>query len=57
MVNLETMHAALPGDAGAGAGALIPGLCDGAAASLITASEQGFALDSFKAVMVPETRG
>jgi len=30
---------------------------DGAAASLITASEQGFALDSFKAVMVPETRG
>ncbi len=30
---------------------------DGAAASLITANEQGFALDSFKAVMVPETRG
>src|ERR1700723_1171507 len=30
---------------------------DGAAASLISASEQGFALDSFKAVMVPETRG
>src|ERR1700743_3704287 len=30
---------------------------DGAAASLITAFEQGFALDSFKAVMVPETRG
>jgi alpha-pyrone synthase len=30
---------------------------DGAAASLITAYEQGFALDSFKAVMVPETRG
>ena len=30
---------------------------DGAAASLITASEQGLALDSFKAVMVPETRG
>jgi predicted naringenin-chalcone synthase len=30
---------------------------DGAAASLITASKQGFALDSFKAVMVPETRG
>ena len=30
---------------------------DGAAASLITACEQGFALDSFKAVMVPETRG
>ena len=30
---------------------------DGAAASLITAGEQGFALDSFKAVMVPETRG
>ena len=29
---------------------------DGAAASLITAHEQGFALDSFKAVMVPETR-
>jgi predicted naringenin-chalcone synthase len=29
---------------------------DGAAASLITAREQGFALDSFKAVMVPETR-
>jgi predicted naringenin-chalcone synthase len=28
---------------------------DGAAASLITAREQGFALDSFKAVMVPET--
>jgi alpha-pyrone synthase len=26
------------------------------AASLITACEQGFALDSFKAVMVPETR-
>lgn len=30
---------------------------DGASASLITAQEQGFALDSFKAVMVPETRG
>ena len=30
---------------------------DGAAASLITAREVGFALDSFKAVMVPETRG
>jgi alpha-pyrone synthase len=30
---------------------------DGAAASLITAREQGFALDSFKAEMVPETRG
>src|ERR1700691_4020357 len=30
---------------------------DGAAASLITACEQGFALDSFKAVMMPETRG
>jgi predicted naringenin-chalcone synthase len=30
---------------------------DGAAASLISAREQGFALDSFKAVMVPETRG
>src|ERR1700727_1547065 len=30
---------------------------DGAAASLITAHEQGFALDSFKAVMVPDTRG
>jgi predicted naringenin-chalcone synthase len=30
---------------------------DGAAASLITGIEQGFALDSFKAVMVPETRG
>jgi predicted naringenin-chalcone synthase len=30
---------------------------DGAAASLITARELGFALDSFKAVMVPETRG
>ncbi len=30
---------------------------DGAAASLITAREQGFALDSFKTVMVPETRG
>ena len=30
---------------------------DGAAASLITAREQGFALDSFKAVMVPRTRG
>jgi predicted naringenin-chalcone synthase len=29
---------------------------DGAAASLITAHEQGFALDSFKAVMAPETR-
>jgi predicted naringenin-chalcone synthase len=29
---------------------------DGAAASLITASEQGFALDSFKAVTVPDTR-
>lgn len=29
---------------------------DGAAASLITAREQGFALDSFKAVMVPNTR-
>ena len=29
---------------------------DGAAASLITAREQGFALDSFNAVMVPETR-
>jgi alpha-pyrone synthase len=30
---------------------------DGAAASLISACEQGFALDSFKAVTVPETRG
>ena len=30
---------------------------DGAAASLITGREQGFALDSFKAVMVPETKG
>lgn len=30
---------------------------DGAAASLVTAREQGFALDSFKAVIVPETRG
>ncbi len=30
---------------------------DGAAANLITTHEQGFALDSFKAVMVPETRG
>lgn len=30
---------------------------DGAAASLITAHEHGLALDSFKAVMVPETRG
>jgi alpha-pyrone synthase len=30
---------------------------DGAAASLISADEQGFALDSFKAVMVPATRG
>ncbi len=30
---------------------------DGAAASLITAREQGFALDSFKAVVVPGTRG
>jgi len=30
---------------------------DGAAASLITGHDQGFALDSFKAVMVPETRG
>ncbi len=29
---------------------------DGAAASLITAHEHGFALDSFKAMMVPETR-
>jgi predicted naringenin-chalcone synthase len=29
---------------------------DGAAASLITAREQGLAMDSFKAVMVPETR-
>lgn len=29
---------------------------DGAAASLVTAREQGLALDSFKAVMVPETR-
>jgi predicted naringenin-chalcone synthase len=29
---------------------------DGAAASLITAREHGFALDSFRAVMVPETR-
>jgi alpha-pyrone synthase len=29
---------------------------DGAAASLITAREQGFALDSFKAMMVPDTR-
>jgi alpha-pyrone synthase len=29
---------------------------DGAAASLITSSEQGLALDSFKAVMVPGTR-
>lgn len=30
---------------------------DGAAASLITADVQGFALDSFKAMMVPGTRG
>jgi len=30
---------------------------DGAAASLITGQEQGFAMDSFKALMVPETRG
>ena len=30
---------------------------DGAAASLMAAREQGFALDSFKAVMVPETGG
>jgi predicted naringenin-chalcone synthase len=30
---------------------------DGAAASLISPREQGFALDGFKAVMVPETRG
>jgi predicted naringenin-chalcone synthase len=30
---------------------------DGAAASLISAREHGFALDSFKAVTVPETRG
>ena len=30
---------------------------DGAAASLITAREQGLALDSFKAVTVPATRG
>src|SRR6201996_2115543 len=30
---------------------------DGAAASLITACEQGFALDSFQAEIVPETRG
>ena len=30
---------------------------DGAAASLISAREEGFALDSFKAVMVPRTRG
>jgi predicted naringenin-chalcone synthase len=29
---------------------------DGAAASLITARDEGFALDSFKAVMVPQTR-
>ncbi len=29
---------------------------DGAAASLITAQEQGLALDSFEAIMVPETR-
>jgi len=30
---------------------------DGAAASLISGREQGFALDSFRAVTVPETRG
>jgi alpha-pyrone synthase len=30
---------------------------DGAAASLISGCEQGFALDSFKAVTVPETKG
>jgi alpha-pyrone synthase len=30
---------------------------DGAAASLISSCEQGFALDSFKAVTVPDTRG
>jgi alpha-pyrone synthase len=30
---------------------------DGAATSLITGRKQGFGLDSFKAVMVPETRG
>jgi predicted naringenin-chalcone synthase len=29
---------------------------DGAAASLITTREQGFALDSFKAIVVPQTR-
>ena len=30
---------------------------DGAAASLITAHEEGFALDSFKVMMVPQTKG
>jgi predicted naringenin-chalcone synthase len=30
---------------------------DGAAASLITVNERGFALDSFKALTVPDTRG
>jgi predicted naringenin-chalcone synthase len=30
---------------------------DGAAASIITAREEGFVMDSFKAVMVPETKG
>jgi alpha-pyrone synthase len=34
-----------------------PVFANGAAASLITACEQGFALDRFKAVMVPQTRG
>lgn len=57
MVNLElcTLHLQETQDLGQILSFLV--FADGAAASLITAQRQGFALDSFKAVMVPETRG
>jgi alpha-pyrone synthase len=57
MVNLElcTLHLQETQDLEQVLSFLI--FADGAAASLITACEQGFALDSFKAVTVPGTRG
>ncbi len=56
MVNLElcTLHLKETQDLEQVLSFLI--FADGAGASLITAYEQGFALDSFKAVTVPETR-
>ncbi len=56
MVNLElcTLHLQETQDLEQVLSFLI--FADGAAASLITAHEQGFALDSFRAVMVPETK-